>query len=187
MEALIGVIVGAFLTVIIEILRENREKKKKAEFSAVRLTIIFEDFIQNCAEVVIDDGSVDGPSEDGCKYISVNAPDINFQSLDVEWQCLPFELLYEVLHFPTLLKESNQKISAAFDIAYRPNYEEGFEERKFQFSRLGILAGQISKKLRAEFKMPEKHYKDWDLIEFLQESMKKIEEKRIKPQETNQK
>ena len=183
---LIGVLLGAFLTAINEILKEKREKKKKAEFLAIRLTIIFEDFIQSCVEVVNDDGSMGGPSNDGCKYISAKAPEINFQTLDVEWQCLPFDLLYEILHFPALLKEANRKISEEFDISGAPDYEEGFEARQYQFSRLGLLAVQISKKLRSEFKMPEKHYEDFDPIEFLQDNKKKIDEKRIK-QEKNTK
>lgn len=183
---LLGIVLGSALSAIFAIVREiyaeSRSKKKEAEFLAIRMICIFESFMEGCASVVGDDGLYHGQTEaDGHSRIQVTAPQLDVQLSDVNWKSLPPELMYEILYFPNLIKDAESFIDSTFEhVASPPDYGEGFEERQYQYSKLGIMASELTTKLREKYKIPKKHISSWDIIEYMNSERDKITQLRLK-------
>ena len=173
---LVGVALGALLTVARELWISHREKKKRAEYLAIRVTCILERYSSSCVEVAGDDGERYGRDEQGCIRLESLPPEICFENLDVDWHSLPSSLMYRVLNFPSHIEEANGIISSVFEfVAFPPDYDEGVEERQFQYSKLGILAHELASDLRNKYGMPVKEYENWNPIDYMCETKSKIE------------
>jgi hypothetical protein len=181
---LIGVCLGALLTIGRELYAEKRSNKKDAEYLAIRLICLFDTFMENCASVVGDDGLFHGQTdEQGCSRIQVLVPELNIHIDDVNWKALPSELMYDILSFPNLVSDANRLIDSTFEFsASPPDFSEGFEERQNQYSILGIKASIISDKLRSKYKIPKNQITNWDIVEYMLEEQRKIKDLRIKRQ-----
>jgi hypothetical protein len=188
MEILIGfggVILGSILTLVREFWSESRTKKQRASYLSVRVVGKLEKFIDGCTDVVSDDGYED---EQGCSRPAKSCPSIEFDSLEVDWQALPFDLMYEIINFPSSVADSDGYIDSVVEyVAYPPDYSEFFEEREFQYSKLGLIANDLSTRLRQKYNMPTKNYGDWDPIGHLIKSKEKIEEIRSRREIEHQK
>jgi len=181
---LIGVVVGSTLTLLREFWSEQRTRKKRAAYLAVRATGILERFIDGCTSVVGDNGIED---ERGCSRSQYSCPEIDFESLDVDWQSLPFDLMYEIINFPSYVEEANGLIDSVIEyVASPPDYSDFFEERQLQYAKLGLKANDLSTRLRIKYGMPKKEYENWDPIDALSKGQSKIEsikDKRAKEHE----
>jgi hypothetical protein len=71
--------------------------------------------------------------------------------------------MYQILNFPVDIGQANSIITSVYDhVAFPPDYEEGFEERKYQYSKLGLTAFEINNKLRILGNLPIKNFGEWD-------------------------
>ncbi len=179
---LIGVVLGVLLGVFRELYAESRSKKKEAEYLAIRMVCIFESFMEGCASVVGDDGLYHGQTDaEGYSSIQVSPPELNVQLEDVNWKSFPPALMYEILYFPNLIKDAQIFIDSTFEhAASPPDYSEGFEERQFQYSKLGIRASELTAKLRDIYKIPKNHISNWDVVEYMLAEREKINQLRLK-------
>lgn len=145
---LAGVALGALLTVAKEWWFQRRRDRKDAEYLAIQVSCMLERYVSRCAEVVGDDGLCEGqPDENGCRRIQVSVPKFEPELAKVEWKSLPAALMYEVLDFPNKTEIASGSVNAAFEYgATPPDFEEGFEERQYQFATLGIEASRLAKK-----------------------------------------
>ena len=161
---LAGVVIGFFLTFIKEIWFKKKDKQKELEYLTIRLTCAFDKFISGCFDVVYDDGLFQGqPDKDGCRRAQVTPPSIKPDEIDVNWKVLPSKLMYTILNFPEKIEHANGTISSVVEhVAFPPDYDEFFEERRYQYSELGLLALQINSELRGLGKLPTKIYGDWN-------------------------
>ena len=158
LEVLIGVFTGAFITIGWDSIKANWTRKKRRAYLAVRVICILEDFIDGCISVAKDNGE---PDQDGCLQTQAPLPGIDFTSLDVDWKTLPANLMFEVLSLPSKVEAAKRVIDATFFYAaFPPNYKEGFDERHQQYSELGLIACDLSTKLRSTHKFPQKEYED---------------------------
>lgn len=153
---LVGVVLGALLTVAREWWLQSRKTRKDAEYLSIQVSCELERYVARCAEVVGDNGLCEGqPDEHGCHAIQVEQPKFDPMSLNVEWKSLPAKLMYEILDFPYKNEIANQSIHMKFEyVASPPDYWEGFEERQFQYATLGIAASQLVTKLRKHVDLP---------------------------------
>lgn len=169
--SLIGVFVGAFLTTAKDWWFERRRSQKDLAYLAIHVVCIFDRFVAGCIDVTRDDGLSYGQRDkDGCKVPQVEHPSVDFMSIDVEWKSLPPKLMYEVLNFPTLIEDAKSHISIVTDFeAGPPDYEEYFETSTIKFSELGLMAIDLSNKLRAIGKLPEaiEYEEGWSRKEIL--------------------
>lgn len=183
---LLGIVLGSFLSTAFSIVRELyaeiRSKKKEAEYLAIRMICIFDSFVEGCAAVVGDDGLCDGQADDeGYSRIQVASPELDVQLKGVDWKSFPPKLMYEILYFPNLIKNAESYISSTFEYAaYPPDFSEGFEERQCQYAKLGISASELTKKLRAKYKIPKNHTLNWDMAEYMLKEKEKIDQLRLK-------
>ena len=179
---LVGVALGALLTVAKEWWFQSRKTRKDAEYLAIPVSCELERYMAKCAEVVGDDGLCEGQSDaDGYHSIQVQTPKFDPMSLNVEWKSLPTNLMYEILDFPYKAEIANQTISAAFEYeAGPPDYWEGFEERHLQYATLGLAASQLATKLRKHVDLPARSVGDWDPVRYMEEKRSAIESQRTK-------
>ena len=173
---LVGVVVGAMLTIARDLYNEHRSQKKRAMFLALKITCMLDQFTTECTDVAGDNGYMHGGDEQGCATTQTTYPKIDLYAAEVDWQSLPFYLMYETLSLHTQIEAANSLISATSEyVSHPPDYEEYFEERQYQYASLGLLANKLSNNLRQYYKMPKKHYERWNPNEFLLEQKIKIE------------
>jgi len=138
---------------------------------------MLERYIAACAEVVADDGQY---NSEGRSCIQVSVPSFEPESLKVEWKALPANLMYEILNFPNYIETANCRIDSAFENASPPDYEEGFEERQYQYAQLGIRASKLASKLREYAKLPKREIGDWNPIQHMEDQKLDIDVRREK-------
>lgn len=179
---LVGVALGALLTVAKEWWLQSRKNRKDAEYLSIQVSGKLEWYMARCVEVVGDDGLYQGqPDRDGYHTIQVEPPKFEPMSFNVEWKSLPANLMYEILDFPYKAEVASQRASAAFEYAATPpDYEEGFEERQYQYAILGIAASQLATKLRNYVGLPARSVGEWDPVRYMEEQKSSIELLRTK-------
>lgn len=178
---LFGVVLGFFLNFFKDIFTARQTRNREAEYLAIRMICIFESFMDSCAAVVGDDGLYYGQTdEDGYHRVQVKTPDLDVELKDVNWKSFSPQLMYEILYFPSLVKEANSFISSTFEFAASPpEFSEGFEERQYQYSTLGLRAAEITQKLRKQYNIPKNHITSWDMVEYMLNERKKINKLRL--------
>jgi len=186
---LVGVIVGSFLTIAKESWFEKKKKQKESEYLSIQIVSMLDRFIGGCAEVVHDDGLYHGqPDKDGCSSIQVKDPEFKPESINVEWKSLPANLMYEVLSLPGDIAECKGKINSTFEyVADPPDYEEGFEERQYQYAVLGLKSIALSFKLRKFSGIPSKDYGEWNPEKNFRDKQHQINETRKRRSEAQAK
>ena len=184
---LIGVVVGAFLTIIKEWWFKNREQKKNGEYLAILITSMLERYVAGCAEVVSDDGLYHGqPNSNGDRETHTTPPSFEPLSVQVEWKSLPANLMNDVLSFPLEIESAKAKIDGASEyVATPPDYEEFFEERQYQYALLGIRASKLSALLRTHVSLPTREKGDWNPVEYMQTKLAEIEHERAEHAKKN--
>lgn len=174
---LLGVILGSFLTVAKEWWFDRRKNQKEVEFLSIHMVCLLETFIDGCIDVIGDDGLYHGQyGNDEIARPQVDTPMFEPKELKVEWKALPSKLMYEILIFPSEIKIANGRINNAFEfLAFPPDYDEGFEERQYQYALLGLKAFELSKKLRNLAKLPKYESREFDPIKVMNNTKVKIE------------
>jgi hypothetical protein len=172
----LGSLLGAVLGTVRELYAEYRSKKHEAEYLAIRIVCILESFLEGCAAVVRDDGLYYGQrNPDGVLRPLISTPRLEFDLKDSNWKSLPLNIMFEVLYFPSQVSVANNLIDSIFEhVATPPDYDEGFEERQYQYSELGLKAADLSTRIRKKYKLPQRHVGDWDVVEFIRNENNKI-------------
>jgi hypothetical protein len=175
---LVGVVLGVFLSMFKDWLLQRIKTKKEYEYLTIRVACVLDRFVYSCVDVVNDNGTYLGQyDKDGCAQVQVILPTFNPYDLDVEWKSIPHTLMYEILNFPNRIETANHTISSAFDYAASPPYyEEGFAERQYQYSKLGICASKLATNLRNYGKLPTLEFpENWNPNKILNEKLAKIQ------------
>jgi hypothetical protein len=176
---LIGVILGGVLTLAREWFFASRKNKKDAQFLAIQVSCALDRYVASCANVVGDDGLCEGrPDETGCRDCQVENPKIEMDSFNVEWKSLPSTLMYNVLDLPYQAELASQRVSNAFEYAYAPDYDDGFEERQYQYALLGIAAAKLASDLLTYAGLPLRTKTDRDPVSIMQGKLSSILETR---------
>ena len=178
---LVGVALGAVLTVAKEWWFQRSRNRKDAEYLSIQVSCALEQYAAHCANVVADDGLCYGqPDKDGYSRIQVSSPTFEPESLKVEWKSLPANLMYEVLDFPYKAEVAEKRVDSAFEYAATPpDFDEGFEERHFQYATLRIAASKLAAKLRQHIGLPARSAGDWDPVCYMEEKKSAIELRRM--------
>ena len=186
---LIGVGLGFLLTVLKDWLIHRTKNQKDVEYLCIHVTCMLDRFVEGCSAVVGDNGLCQGqPDKDGYSKIQVSTPFFNPDKLEVEWKSLPTKMMYRVLNFPLDIENANSLIDSTFEeAATPPDYSEGFEERQYQYAKLGIKANELATALRILGKLPLKEIGGWDSIQFMEDNKRKIEKLREDRYKNNEK
>lgn len=178
--ALIGVVVGAFLTIGKDFLVDWRTQSRLRTYAAIRLVCVFDVYAEECADVAADEGEYRREEEgEELRDTSVPKPTLPAFAEDIDWKSLDPKLVYRVLNFPIEVAQAERAISFAFnEIAFPPDYEEGFEERQLRYAELGLTAHDIAEALRRKYALPQEKSTGWNPVERLTEIKAKIERAR---------
>lgn len=139
-------IVAVMLTHRFTLKREKQasEDKQKREryFIATELVFMLEQFAENCASVARDNGS----DHEHAFAPSHPLPELDYEAVTGDWRTLPVRLMYQLRELPVLKSESDRTIASADFIG--PEYDEFFEARQYEYTRLGLKAVILARRLR---------------------------------------
>ncbi len=193
MDKLQAVILGGILGFILSIIKDyffaNKKQKTEQYYLAIIVSASLERFISKCLDVVCDEGEYD---ERGCLQSRVSSPNFEPMSLDVSWQSLKKELLYDILTLPEKINDANAHISAAAEYAASPpDYEEYYEARHLKYSELGLIACSVVNKLQVTANLPKPEQQEWSPEKVFnqqkEKAVKAIEDREKRQRETNKK
>ncbi|WP_428622189.1 hypothetical protein [Sedimenticola sp.] len=183
----LGVIVGAFITIFKESVAAWLARRRNAEYLAIRVVSMLDEFVDGCAGVAGDNGYHDGHHV-GVATIQVPTPIFDVHDLDADWKSIPSKLMYETLSFPSLINASNQRIDGAFEYtATPPDYDEGFEARQFEYSKLGLRAARLAEQYRSSYGIPPKEVGRWNPVDYLAQTQDGILDQRARRAEQHTK
>lgn len=179
-DALFGGLLGAIIGSACSWWVNTQSVKRKARYLAIRIVCLLDKYIEDCVSVVNDDGLCYGSrTEDGFLEPQVACPSTPIFPDDIDWKSINYDLMYEILSFPSNMEAADGMISnvSEFD-ATPPDYEEFFEERAFQYAELGITAHKLAQKLRDQYTIPAQNYDEWNPISELKSKLEKIKARR---------
>ncbi|WP_370546713.1 hypothetical protein NMD64_17955 (plasmid) [Edwardsiella tarda] len=137
--------------------RERAAAEKKADeerlFISTELVFVLEKFVEECAEIVIDDGE---ENADGEYYPTTSTPGgLKLDEISGNWRTLPARIMYQIRELPILQNEAERQVGAAAECCWNPpDHTEFFQARQYQFARLGIKALILSIRLRRLVGLP---------------------------------
>ena len=179
--SLIGVVVGALLTLVRDIWADRRTLGRNARYLAIRVVCILDKYVEHCAEVVLDDGLSRGQRDsDGCLRAQVSPPDSPVFPQDVDWKSINPELMYQILSLPNEADAAARRVDAAWEISDPPDFEELFEERQYQYGKLGLTAFALTEEIRKKYRIPTPNLGEWNPVEHLTKARAQVEEDRRK-------
>lgn len=175
---LIGVLIGAGGALVKDWWSESQNRKRHARYLAVRIACILDQYVEQCAQVACDDGSYH--NSDGYLEPKIKEPQPPTYPEDIDWKSISHDLMYRALALPSEAEAVSMSVMFTFtEVAFPPYYEEGFEERKFQYARLGLIASNIASDLRKSYDIPSRDLGEWwDPDQILREKKDKIEKDR---------
>lgn len=134
-------IAAVMLTHRFTLRREKRAAEKKMrqarQFIAIELIFLLEEFAEGCARAATDTGHADN---EGILRVSAERPDIDLTQIAGDWRVLPAALMYRIRELPILVNEADKYVASAWDNDWPPDYSRTFEERQYQYSRVGLKA-----------------------------------------------
>lgn len=154
---LIGVVVGSFLTAAKDWIFSYWTTRKKAYYLAVRIVCILDRFIDRCVDAS-EDEFVDNETQ---PYMACGPiPEVPELPNDVDWKSIDANLSYEILSLSSKVEFAKQSIRDAsqFD---GPPYDETNEKMKYEIATLGVLACDLSSKLRKKYEIPHRDNSPW--------------------------
>lgn len=174
---LIGVAVGAFLGIFRDLLSDWRTRRRNARYLAIRIVCVLDKYVEDCAEVSTDDGLCHGQrDENGYLQAQVPYPAPPSFPQDLDWRSIEHNLMYRLLSIPNEAEAANSKIDfVEQQIAFPPDFEEFFEERQDQYSKLGLNAYALTEELRQQYGIPARQLEVWDPSEHLRKARKELE------------
>ncbi|MCD9087372.1 hypothetical protein [Stenotrophomonas sp. SY1] len=176
---LFGVVVGAGLTSRRERNAEARKAKKDAALLAAIIGGELDKFISSCADVAQDDGTVDPTS--GFWDESTAVPSFDPSKFAVEWRSIDEKIMFDIHDLPYQIGFSNGAISDAAEHDSPPDFPDWFEERQYQYARLGLHCVDIVARLRTAAKLrPRPKTFEWKPEVIFQAKIDKIEAQRAK-------
>jgi hypothetical protein len=137
----------------------HEEIERDGRYIAVRVVCILDPFVLECCDVVADDGIWD---QESMRHTNTKTPKLAYPE-DVDWRNVKPDLMYRILTLPNELEKADRSISAVDEhVAGPPDYEEIFEERHYQFAKLGLTAMDLARDIREAYGLVQPDYSRWD-------------------------
>lgn len=144
---------GVYLAHYFTRLREERAAAVKLVserlFIATELVFLLEQFAQESAAVATDGGY---ENQNGLTVPAKKYPVLNISAITGDWRVLPAKLMYRIRELPVMQGEADRTVNEAELIP--PDYDEFFEARQYQYTRLGLKALIQARRLRRLVGLP---------------------------------
>ena len=178
----IGVIVGAIIPWAKEAWTARSQRAKNAHYLAVRVVCVLEDFADQCAKVVADDGyGIDGRpaglTKDGEEFCEVTArlPDQPDFPADVDWKSIDSDLMSRALMLGLAQRRIDQEIHDAFEFSTLPDNAPIFKARRVGYAKLGMEAQSVSNLLREKYGIQKSEIVSADRQKLFRETLVELE------------
>jgi len=152
-----GAAIGAvMLTHRFTLRREKLAAEDKLQreryFIATELVFLLERFAEDCAGVATDDGEYDASGE---REPITDLPVLMLDDVKGDWRVLPALLMFRIRELPILQHESRRMTAGAGEYGIPPEYKSYFQERQYQYARLGLKAIIQARRLRKSAGLPD--------------------------------
>ena len=183
---LLGVIVGALLSLVRDALADRRMRDRHARYLAIRVVCALDSYVESCADVVSDDGLSEGQrNAEGYLEVQIPLPPPPVFSGDLDWKSIDHDLMYRLLSLPSDAERADRRIDATWRVAFPPDFEELFEERQLQYAKLGLTASALSREIREKYHIAAQELGEWDPVARLTEGKNQVESERRKRYQRN--
>jgi hypothetical protein len=126
------------------------KRRKDAEYLAMRLVLVFDDLTGACYNAVHDPLIED---VEGISSSTVDDPKLSLPT-DGDYKALPPRLMFDIMSMPNRLEGIMGGLASVADISGPPDFQEYFEYRREQWSRLGLKALELIDALCRRYKIP---------------------------------
>lgn len=129
----------------------ENERLRHAGYLAIRVVTVLDAFVIGCTEVLADEGA----ESEGCVYPTAIYPDIVYPD-DVDWRSISPSLMYRLLALPNALASAKRAIDFVGEhISQLPDNAAAFDAQNYHFSKLGLMALDLTKSMRIGFTIPD--------------------------------
>ncbi|MRG45692.1 hypothetical protein GFS24_11235 [Chitinophaga sp. SYP-B3965] len=181
---LIGVLVGSGISWLQTYRTNKQSENKNAKYLAIRVVCILDKFVEDCSDVVKDNGLLFGQRDsDGYLQPQVKSPGAPVFPGDVDWRSINHDLMYQLLSLPSEIEAADRIIKFSENIAVAPDFEDWFNERKFYYSQFGLTAYKLSEELCNKYNIKKKVYNDWNPLDDLRHELNAVIVRREKRME----
>lgn len=127
--------------------RERRASEEKLIqerlFIATELVFMLEQFAESCASVAKDNGY---ENQEGLTVPGVKTPVLDYSLIQGDWRALTGRLMYQVRELAVIKSEADRTVGATD--SFPPDFDDFFCERQIQYTRLGLKALFLIRRLR---------------------------------------
>ncbi|TGQ83712.1 hypothetical protein EN850_02925 [Mesorhizobium sp. M8A.F.Ca.ET.207.01.1.1] len=135
----------------------QEERDRHGTYVATRVVCMLDPFVLQCVDVVNDQGLY----VDDELTPQVDAPSISFPD-DLDWRTVDAALMYRILTLPNEIAAADSTIVAYAEHSGPPNWDEVWDERRFQYGHVGLYALDLAADLRRRYGLEPKDYSRWD-------------------------
>lgn len=128
-----------------------RKRHDELLFISTELIFLLEEFAENCALVAADCGE---RNQDGIIVATECTPVLDLTRVTGDWRVLTAKLMYSIRELPILLTEAGRYVESAYENDYPEDYSLTFQEKQYQYSRLGLKALFSAIRLRKAAEFP---------------------------------
>lgn len=189
LNGLMGAVVGGLIVIVGQYLLVESQRKRDADYAAIRLISVLEEYFERCVEVVLDDGTFQGEmlgrTNSGEPYRDprVVAPPAIAYPEDVNWKSLPSKLMFRAFQLSNAAIAADRVIAKAGEDDFPPDYEEFFSARREEYARLGIESVKLAREFRRIVRVATERRSysayDPDPEEYLREVLQEAEARRL--------
>ncbi len=155
----------------------KEELDRHGTYLAVRVACVLDPFVMAAVEVVNDKGIYDQERELNPDLVE---PTLDLPT-DVDWKSIDPHLMDSILTLPNEIASAKKTISFVGDmISGPPNHDEWFDERRYQWAKLGLIALDLARDLRDRYKLRQPDYSRYDPRDTLDAAFRKEDEMRTK-------
>jgi len=184
---LVGVAVGGFIAIAKDLFASLFKQRKNAEYLAIQIVCILDEFVDKCYEIVLDDGTCQGQPAgrhyyDKDHYDEFYMPQVDMPKsiefpTDVDWKSIDHKIMYRILMLPSSIRSTNQTIYSSSEYSFDPDNEPVFEARQDGYSKLGQEAANIAIELRKTYNLPKREIEFYNPQIKFEETITKFERK----------
>lgn len=175
---LLGVVVGFVLNLVYGSWGKHKQRKQEQYYLAVLVTMHLDRFFDEAVWLCSDNGT---PDQEGYYISTIPYPKLELPTKDVDWRCLPQDLMKDILWLPECIRSAQDLIASASEYAASPPYfEEFFETRQYEFAKLALSVNKMSMRLRKLANLPMRKISDesYDPITALIKIVSKVDKVR---------